>query len=534
MEWTNWMTGGALLGMVVACWNYIQGIAWKCASVLIQRIELSDYNLVQCVLGQLVLECKLSKVYDRSYWSVNTTIYSRDERFGLVPFEALGRKMLIFWKGWLPIIFLCQVQPAKPTNSSAWAIANPVASEIYVVLFLRGTLEIDQLISRGAIRQNERFWRHELANVDNSRRFFIWHIPEFDASLVKGQARSNGLPWFLQPQNHVLAYTAKDLSPNRDKKQSALDLLIFPEHVLKPIEEIRRWRQSREWYRGRNIPWKRGWLLYGPPGTGKTALARACAEDLDMPIFVYSLSEMGNHAFQRSWTKMQTSAPCIALLEDFDTVFSGKENISKSRSSPWSMIMMSRQPSDNPVKQSSSEDDGENLMAGGVLSFDTFINMLDGVNRNEGIFTIITTNNPASLDQALGIFENGQLIATRPGRIDKAIELTYMTLDCKERLARRILGEFPEALKTLIRCIQMENAQETPAQFQERCAQLALHCYWQTGQQRDVIPPAQSDPGLYHAPQENRNGHSCETQVAVPSGRWHPQEGQEVAQNQRE
>jgi SpoVK/Ycf46/Vps4 family AAA+-type ATPase len=118
------------------------------------------------------------------------------------------------------------------------------------------------------------------------------------------------------------------------------------------------------------------------------------------------------------------------------------------------------------------------------LTFDCLLNCLDGVERCDGIFTIITTNDLGKIDPALGLprkLPDGtvEFISTRPGRIDKAVELTYMEADDKLRMARRILSDYPEELLRMIEFVeQYPELQETPAQFQERCAQVALKCFW--------------------------------------------------------
>src|SRR4029450_11716287 len=72
-----------------------------------------------------------------------------------------------------------------------------------------------------------------------------------------------------------------------------------------------------------------------------------------------------------------------------------------------------------------------------------------------------------------------EFISTRPGRIDKAVELTYMEAEDKKRMARRILGEYEQAHAEMLAFIdRYADLQETPAQFQERCGQIALKNFW--------------------------------------------------------
>jgi SpoVK/Ycf46/Vps4 family AAA+-type ATPase len=247
------------------------------------------------------------------------------------------------------------------------------------------------------------------------------------------------------------------------------------------------WKNSEEWYKKRSIPWKRGWLLYGPGGTGKTALARAFAEDLDLPIFVYNLAELGNMELLREWKLMQANVPCIALIEDLDNVFHGRENVVSHAGGNIMSLLNAYEEEDefDPIGIGSSQSNKKKKRSQrGTLTFDVFLNCLSGIENHEGIFTIITTNDISKIDEALGrptTLPDGtnQYISTRPGRIDKAIELTYMEPEGKKRMAQRILGMYEKEYLDILHFIeQYPTLQETPAQFQERCSQIALRCYW--------------------------------------------------------
>ena len=196
-----------------------------------------------------------------------------------------------------------------------------------------------------------------------------------------------------------------------------------------------------------------------------------------MPIYVYNLAELTNHELMRSWSEMQVNVPCIALLEDFDNVFHGRENVSR-RSGLLPMML-------GGDKKDDGQGDGpRSSMALSPLTFDCLLNCLDGVERSDGIFTVITTNNISKIDPALGQprkLPDGtvEFISTRPGRIDKAVELTWMETEDKKLLAQRILCDYPrEYEKMLVFLDKFADLQETPAQFQERCAQIALACFW--------------------------------------------------------
>src|SRR6476646_8237258 len=125
---------------------------------------------------------------------------------------------------------------------------------------------------------------------------------------------------------------------------------------------------------------------------------------------------------------------------------------------------------------------------------------MDGVERTDGIFTIITTNDIAKIDPALGQprkLPDGttEFISTRPGRVDKAVELTYMEPADKKRMAEKILGVYEAEHREMVEFVDhFPDLPETPAQFQERCAQVALRCFWRDAAQGSA---AESPNGFF-------------------------------------
>ena len=476
-----WLFAGAgmLFGIVASMWSKLKGFAWRLVSLFIQRIEIPTESAHEAVVSYLIKHFKRSRSYDRMYganWD-----YQRDGRYGLIPYELFGSRMLIFWNGWFPFLFSNQLENKHSTSKPGGSSDTPSGvSKVYSsITFLRGTLDVEKIIREACMARNNLSWSVEDDQEAKKNRFSIHFIPQRGDRDDDYGGSSDGLSWYQQGAYRLLAHSVEQLGKARTNNGKALDNLIFPQRVKDLIKEIELWRKSKGWYIEKGIPWKRGWMLYGPPGTGKTALARAFAEDLNMPIYVYNLAEMGNHDLTKAWSEMQVNVPCIALIEDIDNVFHGRENVAR-KGSMFSMMM--------PGKKDEQDDKNGNRGGGGMfappLTFDCLLNCLDGVERADGIFTVVTTNDISKIDVALGQprqLPNGdtEFISTRPGRIDKAVELTYMELADKRKMAARILGAFEVPhLEMLDFVDRYPDMQETPAQFQERCAQIALRCFW--------------------------------------------------------
>lgn len=471
------LAGGAVLGIVATMWTKLKGFAWRLLGMFVQRVEIPTEAGHDAVVAHLIGKYRRSRNYDKMYGA--SWEYQRDGRYGLIPYEVFGNRTLILWNGWFPFLFSNQVENKAATGKNNGESSSSSGSmKIYsTVIFVRGTVNMEAILKEACDARNNMSWANEDQQAAIKNRFCIHHVPPRGDGTNAESSNSEGLAWYQQGNYRLLSHTPDQLGKARSNNGKALDGLIFPQRVKDLIQEIELWRKSKDWYLEKGIPWKRGWLMYGPPGTGKTALARAFAEDLNMPIYVYNLAEMSNHELMKTWTEMQTNTPCIALMEDIDNVFHGRENVVR-RHNMFPMMMMGDR------KEGEKDGDKANRPPGAPLTFDCLLNCLDGVERSDGIFTIITTNDLTKIDPALGLprkLPDGQteFISTRPGRIDKAVELTYMEVADKKRMAARILGAYePQHLEMLDFVEKFPDLQETPAQFQERCAQIALRCFW--------------------------------------------------------
>ena len=476
----KYMAGGAMIGMLgvlAGFWSKVKGVLWWLASLFIQQVEIPTEEAHNALVAHLIARYKRSRMYDRMYgaWFA----HRRDGRYGLVAYEQFGTRSMILWNGWIPIFYNNAVESkaknAKPNQGGS----SDDATKVYSTLtFVRGCLNVEKLLLAACDAANDLTWNNASTEEKAKARFVIHYVPKRGDDNDARNQHSNGLAWYQQGYYRLLGLKAEELGKMPLHKGRALDNLIFPQRIKNLINEIELWRNNRPWYADKGIPWKRGWLLYGPPGTGKTALARAFAEDLNMPIYVFNLAEMSNHELIKAWTDMQVNVPCVALIEDIDNVFHGRENVAR-KNSMMSLMFAADQ------NQHGQKDEKKNSQSLTPLTFDCLLNCLDGVERTDGIFTILTTNDLSKIDPALGQprkLPDGmtEFISTRPGRVDKAVELTYMEVTDKKTMAKRILGEYPDEYLRMLEFVDhYPNLQETPAQFQERCGQVALRCFWQ-------------------------------------------------------
>lgn len=213
-----------------------------------------------------------------------------------------------------------------------------------------------------------------------------------------------------------------------------LDGLFFEPPILRLVEEAAQWKSLGEWYAERGLPWRRGWLLHGPGGTGKSSLARATAQKLGVPLYVYYLPTLSDREFVEFWTQMQT--PCVALFEDFDAVFDGRSSTTEHKS----------------------------------LTFDTVLNQISGVQTTQGVLLIVTTNRLEKIDPAMGVVDGPSGVSTRPGRLDAVVEFGEMSTASRRRLADRTLRDWPDEIAGAVAA----GESMTPAQFQELCVRRAF------------------------------------------------------------
>lgn len=448
---TNFTTlfgGAAIFTTIAMIWNQIKFFFSRLFNLFV--VEVKVEGKIPLALSIYLKENFYRVKFQPLKFSTVREFVKSVKRRWVISYEEIdlsGRT--IFFHGWKPLIISAS---ANMNNAPARPIDSTVS-----ISFIRGCFDIDDIIVKSTELLNERSTKTQRTDRFYVKRHFgrsgqretdgMQNYGE-SGKIVEAATDSGGGTDLFIGNKRFLKYEMDDIGEENegDKK---LKTLAFPKEIEGLIEEIKRWKESESWYKEKSIPWKRGWLLFGKTGTGKSSLTKAIGQYLDLPIHIFDISSMSNYDFHSKWSDMLRSTPCMALIEDIDAVFNGRENIKNS--------------------QTSSD----------LLTFDCLLNCIDGIENTDGLFLIITTNRVEFLDDALGKprsdkHVNGTHISTRPGRIDRAFELKSLDKECRIKVANRILCDCKEFIDKIVE----DGEGDSGAQFQERCTQIALKCFW--------------------------------------------------------
>ena len=434
----NLLLGGGIIAVVAAGWNYVKGLLnWLRSFVLISAD--TQGGLPDAVLAYMRHKYRVSRFGSRTFvsWRLFVRPLFRRE---WVAMESVGAETKLFWRGWLPIWV------GRSSDNSSQQDQTSFLYKPIKLTFFRGTLNIDELITEA-----NNFYNNVAHDVTDGTRYRIVYVHGSGSKPAQVSLMGSSGPGMDSPVavedddlkrargNRLLRWEFNQLGPDRQTDGKALQRLWL-EPVMKDVAaQITDWLSSRDWHRERGVPWKRGYGLYGPPGTGKTSFVRAIAEDHDLPVFVYDLATLHNDEMRKAWSDMLSATPCIALIEDVDAVFNGRETLKDKH-----------------------------------LTFDCMLNCLDGVEKSDGLLTFVTSNNPEKLDPALG--GGGSSRSSRPGRVDEIVFLNADLGDPGRRyVANRVLRDLTDQEREYI---INSGVGDTGAQFERRCIEAAARHRW--------------------------------------------------------
>ncbi len=199
------------------------------------------------------------------------------------------------------------------------------------------------------------------------------------------------------------------------------------------IEDIARFRRSKQRYQRLGVPYHRGYLLYGPPGTGKTSLVSALAAHFALSIYTVNLTDFTDRSVMSAVNQVPSNS--VLLFED-GTATTGKESAQNG------------------------------------VTLSGLLNVLDGFYAPTGVLFVMTTNHVEKLDDAL----------LRPGRIDYKLYMGKASDRQKVELYRRF---FPESSEAEAReFVEASRGAETMAEFQGRLLELDQG----SGRERERLP----------------------------------------------
>ncbi len=277
-------------------------------------------------------------------------------------------------------------------------------------------------------------FRNESAPGELNKCSFLEIIaPAADGVLLRQQMQLiesliQSLPHYLQGQ--VVTANAEPIPPT--EKPVGLDDVALPDAIRaellqNTVDLIVRREEYRRW----GVPLTRGIILHGRPGNGKSMIGRALAA-MKLATFIHvSPEKLTDTGVGELFRLARRLAPAFVFLEDLD--FLG----------------------------------GQDHRRFGSPSFAELLVQLDGLDRNDGLIIIATTNNLEAIDPA---------IRERPSRFDVVIRIDEPESPARQQIIHRQLGH-------LIDAPQIATATEltaglSGAQVREVCiraAQQALH-----------------------------------------------------------
>lgn len=469
-SWAGIMGAAAIVG---TCWRHVRtGLNWA-GDLFVCRVIIKE-ETARAVMSYAWTHATRSPFGARMFGGVPAFVAPK-HRVEVVPYEAITSEPRLFWFNRRPMVITVGF-----TGNDAPSIGNQYSSAMPGMLrFIRGTLDADTFIAAAVEHYNQlkQVSDKTASEVVRPKRFNIIRMHGSGGRGVEVSQLTNKGADIPPSAERSPEEALKSLQRGEMRLLSPLvadDLIERPTDGAKPFVHhpvapdimaefsgIERWLKHEQWFRSRGIPWRQGVLLWGPTGTGKSTIVRNVAMQYDLPVYSFDLSTYDNGEFSNDWRTVMQNAPAIALLEDLDNVFQGRTNVAVQ----------------------GKQRDG--------LTFDCLLNTISGVGSSDGVLLFVTTNKVDTLDEALGVPRNDEHKSTRPGRIDRAIYVGPQAEAERKRVAAHILSDYPELQAPAV----IAGEGETAAQFQDRCAQLAL-AEWKAGRGPTVVeePPMRGAP----------------------------------------
>jgi SpoVK/Ycf46/Vps4 family AAA+-type ATPase len=235
---------------------------------------------------------------------------------------------------------------------------------------------------------------------------------------------------------------------------------LYFDEKEKLIKKIDFFINNKSWYEKEGHPYTLGIGLSGPPGTGKTSIIKCIANKLKRHLIQIPLNKIQNEDdfykayFESTYSKKNCNNTIdfnnkIIVFEDIDCM----TDLVLDRENKNTNEKMNEHTNDNLdnmavleslVDMASSKDNNANGLLknnnglfknnNGKLTLSFILNLLDGLDENQGRILIITSNYYDKIDKAL----------IRPGRIDLQVEMKNASVNTiKEMYAHYYDSKIP-------------------------------------------------------------------------------------------
>jgi transitional endoplasmic reticulum ATPase len=254
-----------------------------------------------------------------------------------------------------------------------------------------------------------------------TKLFFILH-PRSESHIIDGHCQETDAlvlaagKWTSQLHDEIFVFDngywdkSKELW-NSVSGASWNDVILSPGMKQNLISDVQGFFDNQALYKEFAVPWKRGVILHGVPGNGKTVSIKALMAELytrpePIPsLYVKSFEtncQTEQYSIRQIFQQARSMAPCLLIFEDLDS-----------------------------------------LVSDDIRSY--FLNEVDGLESNDGILMIGSTNHLDKLDPA---------ISKRPSRFDRKYHFkipgeeerkAYVEY-WRKKLLKNETVEFPEEL----------------------------------------------------------------------------------------
>lgn len=267
------------------------------------------------------------------------------------------------------------------------------------------------------------------ARKNYSIRTWRWNRPKLKAFLADLHTMFHLEKEDDTPSTHVWYWRMGQWETGAVRRHRSLDSILLKKGQMEEIlGKFKNFFDEEKWYEERGIPYQFGMSFVGPPGTGKSSLILALAGHFKYDVYILHLKEMSDTDLTRAFASVSEKA--IFVVEDIDGYFDGRKI--------------------KTTKESS-------------VTFDGFINAVDGLMNVHGRILCITTNKEEALDGAL----------VRKGRIDKRVLLSATDSYQRQRMFEIFYPEhkhLAERFSELCDDLAIEQKREmsyTPAEIQD-------------------------------------------------------------------